>query len=171
MEKKPTDLPVKFKINKESKYKFRRAVTAGILGAAGLLGYSMVHNDKNPSPTEAVISGIPDFHGKSAGEFLSSSPKIRKEIQEGKLIEIQAGLPIVDSKMEPLTSIHNIAWDLTPKGGDVNAVEVALQSMQNPNNGFVNASTGQVENLVLSGQEFIVKPTPQSKELFKDENS
>jgi len=149
--------------NYESHGKSRNDIykIAGALAlTTGIFGYYIgEHNQSANNATNEATIGIPNFHNESAQQFISKSPQIKKEIQEGRLVVVSADpFPLKDRSMLTPNTIDSIAWDITPKSGDFNTVASTLAVNQNNGNSTIGTT-----------QEFIVNATPQAVQLALDE--
>ena len=141
-----------------------RRILAGALGTLMIFGFYHVvsDNEKASQATAQVTVGLPNFHGKTANQFIAESPQTKEGLKDGALVEVTIDnipLPHVPGIKIP-NSIDNLAWDISPKGADAsNAVADALINNQNSKNGID----------VEPGQNFIVNTTPGAVKLAKAE--
>ncbi|HUC78908.1 MAG TPA: hypothetical protein VMQ58_01570 [Candidatus Saccharimonadales bacterium] len=149
--------------NRRLKKDLLNGLLVGTLGTLTLFGAARFidSTQSQNSETNEAVAGLPNFHGKSAEKFISESKATKEELEKGTLVKISVDdIPLGDNSLRQPSTIDNIAWDITPKGGDVNQVASQLQNLQNP-----NANSG----VVIPGQEFVVNVTPGSVQLAKDE--
>jgi hypothetical protein len=149
---------------KHEPYSLKSAITVGLLGSLAILGVGHILevDGAKAAATSQAISGMPNFNGNSASEFLAKSPVTKKALDEGSLVAIEVEdypLQIDGTTIPAPNTIDSIASTITPKTGDMNAVGNALINNQNPNTTIVNP-----------GQIFIVPSTPGAIALNKAES-
>jgi hypothetical protein len=152
-------------------YTLKTALYMGGAATLAVLGFNhFIVDSPSAKATAAVTADMPDFKGQSAGQFLSHSPSVRAELRDGKLVEVAIDpFPLGDSSMRTPDNLDNLAWDVTPRGGDFQAVSADLQDRQDPNPTVVNPITNEAQSVVTDGEEFIVPATPGAVKLAEDE--